>query len=211
MARALDIDDPDKIARLHQILNDPGSFAQVAAYVKKEGVPSGSQRAALKNLKRLLKQTIEAIDELDWQSNQCVAAGYAKEEPVFTANADRISSPSYSQRNSDVAEIRRYAMAVEFAEGHLNTSNKAKLGIEIRQAKYVIAAYEEFIGQLMRGERSNKRERIPVQEFLKLGVKYITGEKLTAAEIGYVIRQAAEMVRRQRKNTCDGNHPPSGG
>jgi hypothetical protein len=211
MAEALDIADPDKIARLHQILSDIGSFAHLAAYVKKEGVPSGNQRAALQNLEKLLRQIIKAIDELDWQSNEDIAAGYAKDEPVFTASADRISSPFYSQRNNDVAALRRYAMAVEFAEAHIDTSNKARFGIEIRQTKYLIEAYEEFTGQLMRGERSNKKGRTQVGEFLKLGVNHITESRLTLPQLGYVIRQAAEMVRQQRKNTCGGNHPRDGG
>jgi hypothetical protein len=80
----LDISDPGEIARLHGILNDPGSFAYLATYLKKAGVPNGSQRASLKNLSKLLEKTIKAIDEPDWQSNECVAAGYAKEKPVFT-------------------------------------------------------------------------------------------------------------------------------
>jgi hypothetical protein len=84
MASVLDISDPGEIARLHGILNDPGSFAYLATYLKKAGVPNCSQRASLKNLSKLLEKTIKAIDERDWQSNECVAAGYAKEKPVFT-------------------------------------------------------------------------------------------------------------------------------
>jgi hypothetical protein len=132
---------PDKITRLHQILNDAGSFAHLASYVKKEGVPSGSRRTALKNLAKSLRQIIEFNDQLDWQSNESVAAGYAKEGPIFTASADRISSEFYSQRDRDVAGMRRYAEAVAFAEAHLNTSSKSTLGIEIRQTKYIIEAY----------------------------------------------------------------------
>jgi hypothetical protein len=85
MARALGINDPDEITRLHQILNYPGSFAHLAAYVKRAGIPAANQRAALKNLVKLLRQTIKFIHELDWQSNEAVAAGYAKERPVFSA------------------------------------------------------------------------------------------------------------------------------
>jgi hypothetical protein len=210
MASELDIDDPDEITRLHRILNDAGSFSHLATYVKTEGVPSGSQRASLKNFSKLLERTIEANDELDWQSNECIAAGYAKEEPVFTASADRISSPFYSQRERDVEALRRIASAVEFAEAHLNTSSKARLGIEILQAKYVIEAFEQFTGQPIRGERSNKKGRNRVSGFLQLGVNHITGGRLTVAQIGYVIRQAAEKIRQQRKITVGGNHPSAG-
>lgn len=210
MARALGINDPNKITRLHQILNDAGSFAHLASYVKKEGVPSGSWRAALKNLAKSLRQIIEFVDQLDWQSNESVAAGYAKEGPIFTASAYRISSEFYSQRDRDVAGMRRYAEAVAFAEAHLNTSSKSTLGIEIRQTKYIIEAYEEFTGQPIRGERSNKRGN-PVREFLELGVNHITQGSLTVGQIGYVIRQGSEMLRRQRKMTCGGNHSSAGG
>jgi hypothetical protein len=67
MASVLDISDPGEIARLHGILNDPGSFAYLATYLKKAGVPNGGQRASLKNLSKLLEKTIKAIDEPDWQ------------------------------------------------------------------------------------------------------------------------------------------------
>jgi hypothetical protein len=67
MASVLDISDPGEIARLHGILNDPGSFAYLATYLKKAGVPNCSQRASLKNLSKLLEKTIKAIDEPDWQ------------------------------------------------------------------------------------------------------------------------------------------------
>jgi hypothetical protein len=211
MASALDVNVPDESTRLHEILNDAGSFAHLATYVKKEGVPIGSQRASLKNLSELLEKTIKAIDELDWQSNECIAAGYAKEKPVFTAYPDWISSPFYSQRARDVEALRRCAKAVAFAEAHLNTSSKSRLGIEIREAKYIIEACEEFTGQPIRGERSNKKGRNRVSSFLQLGVNHITGGKLTAAQIGYVIRQAAEKIRQQRKITVGGNHPSAGG
>jgi len=46
--------------------NNAGSFAHLAAYVKKEGVPAANQRTALKGLKRLLEQIIKFTDELDW-------------------------------------------------------------------------------------------------------------------------------------------------
>jgi hypothetical protein len=210
MARALGINDPDEITRLHQILNYPGSFAHHATYGKKEGIPAANQRAALKNLAKLLRQTIKFIDELDWQSNEAIAAGYAKERPVFSARADRISSEFYSQRDRDGAGMRRYLEAVAFSEAHINTSSKSKLGIEIRQTKYVVEAYEEFTGQPISGERSNKRGN-PVREFLELGVNHITGGDLTVGQIGYVIRQASDMLRQQRKMTCGGNHPSAGG
>jgi len=201
MASALDVNAPGEITSLHEILNDAGGFAHLATYVKKEGVPSGSQRTSLKNLSELLEKTVKYVDELDWQSNECIAAGYAEENPVFTANPDRISSPFYSQREMDVEVLRRYAKAVAFAEAHLNTSSKSRLGIEIRQAKYIIEACEEFTGQPIRGERSNKKGRNQVSGFLQLGVNHITGGKLTVAQIGYVIRQAAEKIRQQRKIT----------
>jgi hypothetical protein len=211
MVRALDIDDKNETARLHEILNYAGSIGHIAAFIKKEGVSIGSQRAALKNLTRSLRQTIQFIAELHWQSNELVAAGYAKEEPVFTASADRISSPLYSQRDRDLAAIRRYTMAVEFAEAQIDTSSKARLGVEIRQAKYVIEAYEEFTGKPISGERSNIRGRSQAREFLELGVNHVTEGKLIGSQVQYVIRQAAEMVRQQRKNTLGVNHPSSGG
>jgi hypothetical protein len=210
MARASCKDDLDEIIRLHQILNYPGSFSQVAAYLKKEGIPEARQRAALKHLLKSLTETIKLIDELDWQSNECTAAGYAKEKPVFTASSDRVSSEFYSQRNRDVEAIRRYREAIAFAEAHINTSSKSRVGIEIRQVKYIIEAYEEFTGQLISGERSNKKGN-SAREFLELGINHITGGNLTVEQIGYVIREASEMLRKQRTNTCGGNNPSAGG
>jgi hypothetical protein len=104
MAKALDISDSEKITRLHQILNDAGSFAHIAAYVKREGVLMGSKRAALKSLEALLRQIVNVMDELDWQSNENIGAGYAKDEPIFIASADRISSKFYGQLHRDVAQ-----------------------------------------------------------------------------------------------------------
>jgi hypothetical protein len=199
MAGTLGISDLDEIARLHWILNDAGNFAHLAAYVKKEGVPAANQRAALKNLIKSLKQTIQFIDELDWQSSEDIAAGYAKDAPVFTASADRISSEFYSQRNRDVAAIRRYALAAEFAEARLNTSDKSRLGIEIRQAKYIIEAYEEFTGQRVSGERSTKTGN-RVRQFLELGLNHVTESVLDIGQIDYVLRKAREMIRQQRKS-----------
>jgi hypothetical protein len=66
MVRALGITEADEITRLREILNNAGSFAHLAAYVKKEGVPAANQRTALKGLKRLLEQIIKFTDELDW-------------------------------------------------------------------------------------------------------------------------------------------------
>jgi hypothetical protein len=198
MARALGISDPQEIRRLHGILNDAGSFAHLAAFLKKEGVPGANQRAALQGLKKLLEQIIKFIDELDWQSKEDIAAGYAKDAPVFTARADRISSEAYSQRNRDVAGIRRLAAAVTFAEAHLNTSGKSRLGIEIRQAKYIIEAYEEFTGQRVSGERSIK-EGNRVRQFLELGVNHVIQNTLDSGQIDYVLRKATEMVRQPGK------------
>ena len=166
--------------------------------MKKEGVPAGSQRAALKGLKNLLEQIIKSIDDLDWQSNEDIAAGYAKDTPVFTASADRISSEAYSQRDRDVAGIRRLATAVGFAESHINASGKSRRGIEIRQAKYIIEAYEEFTGQRVSGERSTKR-RNPVRRLLELGLNHVTEGALDTRQINYVLRKAAEMVRQEPK------------
>jgi hypothetical protein len=199
MVRALGITEPDEITRLRGILNDAGSFAHLAAYVKKEGVPAANQRTALKGLKRLLEQIIKFTDELDWQSNEDIAAGYAKDAPVFTAHPDRISSEAYSQRNGDIAAIRRLAEAVTFAESHLNTSGKSLLGIEIRQAKYIIEAYEDFTGQRVVGERSTKRGN-RVRQFLELGLNHITEGALDSGQIDYVLRKGAEMVRQPGKS-----------
>jgi hypothetical protein len=198
MVQVLGITDPDEIARLHRILNYAGSFAHLAAYVKKEGVSAGSQRTALNGLKRLLEELIEFIDELDWQSNEDIAAGYAKDAPVFTASADRINSEAYSQRDRAFAAIRSLATAVESAKTHLNTSGKSRLGIEIRQAKYIIEAYEEFAGQRVSGERSKKSGNL-VRQFLELGVKHITEGALTTQQIDYVLRKAAEIVHQRGK------------
>ena len=70
--------------------------------------------------------------------------------------------------------------------------------MEIRHAKYIIEAYEEFSGKLLSGERSNKRQSDGVKEFLEIGVNHITEGRLTTTQIEYVIRQAADMYRRQR-------------
>jgi hypothetical protein len=199
MARALGITDPHEIRRLHGILNDAGSFAHLAAFLKKEGVPAANQRAALKGLRRLLERIIIFIDELDWQSNEDIAAGYAQDEPVFTASADRISSEAYSQRDRDITVIRRLVTAVAFAEGHIDTSGKSRLGIEIRQAKYLMEAYEEFTGQRVSGERSTKRENL-VRQFLELGLKHVVEGALTIAQIDYVLRKAVEMLSQRRKS-----------
>jgi hypothetical protein len=195
MTGALGITDPDEIRRLHQILNDPGSYAHIVAFLKKEGVPAGSQRAALKGLKKLLEQTIKFIDELDWQSIEDIAAGYAKDAPVFTASAVSMSSEAYSQRDRDFAAIQRLYTAVEFAEAHLDTPGKSKLGKEIRHAKYIIEAYEEFTGQRVSGERSTKSGNL-VRQFLELGLNHITEGVLAIEQIDYVLRKAAEIVRR---------------
>lgn len=198
MAQALDIADPHEITRLHGILNDAGSCAHIATFLKKEGVPAANQQAALKGLRRLLEQTIQFIDELDWQSNEDIAAGYAKDAPVFTANTDRISSEAYSQRNRDIAATRRLAAAVAFAESHIYTSGKTRLGIEIRQAKYLMETYEEFTGASLSGERSTKRGNL-VRQFLELGLNHITGGALAIGQIDYVLRKAVEMLSQQRE------------
>jgi hypothetical protein len=210
MAGALGINGSGEIARLHRILNDAGSFAHLAAYVKKEGVPAANQRTALKGLKKLLEQVIKFIDELDWQSNEDIAAGYAKDGPVFTASADRISSEAYSQRDRDVAAIRRLALAVEFSNVNLNTSGKSRLGIEIRQAKHLMEVYEEFTRKRVSGERSPKSGNL-VRQFLELGLNHITGGALAIGQIDYVLRKAAEMLRQQEKMTYGVNYPSARG
>ena len=197
MAQVLGFGAPDDITRLRSILNDPGSFAHLAAFVEKCGFLTAGQRATLKELKKSLKKTHFAfIEQLDWQSNENIAAGYAKESYVFTASVNSIRAPFYTRRNADFAAIRRYAAAVAFAAENLYTGSKTRLGMEIRQAKYIIEAYEEFAGKPLSGERSNKRQSDRVKEFLKIGVKHITEDRLTTAQIGYVIRQAAETHRR---------------
>ena len=72
MARALGISDPDEIARLHRVLNDAGSFAHLAAYVKKEGVSAANQRAPLKYLIKSLKQTIQFFDDGLYTKVRCL-------------------------------------------------------------------------------------------------------------------------------------------
>ena len=196
MARALGVDAPDDITRLYRILNDPGSFAQIAAYVEKCGIPPAGQRATLKELQKSMENTLRLIEQVDWQSNEGIAAGYARERNIFTASANSISAPFYTQRNADFAAMRRYATAVAFAADNLYTGSKTRFGMEIRHAKYIIEAYEEFTGQLLSGERSKKRGSDGAREFLEIGVNHITEGRLTTTEIGYVIRQAAEMCRR---------------
>ena len=196
MARALDVDAADGITKLHDILNDPGSFAYLAAFVEKFGIPPAGQRATLKELQKSLAKTIELIEQLDWQSDEGIAASYAQESYVFTASVNSIRAPFYTRRNADFAAIRRYAAAVAFAAENLYTGSKTRLGMEIRQAKYIIEAYEEFFGKPLSGERANKRQSDGVREFLKIGVNHITEGRLTTAQIGYVVRQAAEMHRR---------------
>jgi hypothetical protein len=198
MALVLGTTEPEEIKRLHGTLNYAGSFAHVAAYVKKEGVPAANQRAALKGLRKLLEPAIQIIDDLDWQSNEDIAAGYAKDAPLFIAHADRIRSESYSQRDRDFAAIRRLAMAVGFSEAHLNTSGKSRLGIEIRQGKYLMEACEEFTGESVSGVRSTKSGNL-VRQFLELGLNHITGGALAIGQIDYVLRKAAEMLSQQRK------------
>ena len=198
MAGALGITNSHEITRLHGILNDAGSFAHLAAYVKKEGVPAANQRAALKGLKKLLEQSIKSIEELDWQSSEDIAAGYAKDAPVFTASADRISSKAYSQRDKDVAGIRRLVTAAAFAESHIDTSGKSVLGIEIRQAKYLMEAYEEFSGQRVRGARSRKSGN-PARQFLELGLNHVVEGALAIGKIDYVLRKAAEILSQHRE------------
>ena len=196
MARALGVDAADDILRLHGILNDPGSFAHITAYIEKFGIPPAGQRATLKELQKSLAKTLELIEQLDWQSDEGIAAGYAQESYVFTASVNSIRAPFYTRRNADFAAIRRYAAAVAFAAENLYTGSKARLGMEIRQAKYIIESYEEFAGKPLSGERSNKRQNDGIRVFLEIGVNHITEGRLTTAQIGYVIRQAAEMHRR---------------
>ena len=196
MARALGVDAPDDITRLYRILNDPGSFAQIAAYVEKCGIPPAGQRATLKELQKSMENTLRLIEQVDWQSNEGIAAGYARERNIFTASANSTSAPFYTQRNADFAAMRRYTTAVAFAADNLYTGSKTRFGIEIRHAKYIIEAYEEFAGQLLSGERSKKRGSDGARVFLEIGVNHITEGRLTTTEIGYVIRQAAEMCRR---------------
>ncbi|MGA8758197.1 MAG: hypothetical protein WB611_18070 [Stellaceae bacterium] len=185
MARALDVDAADGITKLHGILNDPGSFAHLAAFVEKCGIPPAGQRATLEELQKSLAKTLELIEQLDWQSDEGIAAGYAQESYVFTASVNSIRAPFYTRRNVDFAAIRRYAPAVAFAAENLYTGGKARLGMEIRQAKYIIEAYEEFAGKSLSSERSNKRQSGGVKDFLEIGVNHITEGRLTTAQIAY--------------------------
>jgi hypothetical protein len=169
MARALGVDAPDDITRLHGILNYPGSFAHLAAYVDKCGIPPAGQRAALKELQKSWAKALALSEQIDWQSNENIAASYARKESVFTASADSTGVEFYTQRNADLAATRRYTTAVAFAADNLYTASKARLGLKIRHAKYIIEAYEEFTGKLLRGERSDKRQHDGVREFWRLG------------------------------------------
>lgn len=198
MARALGVDAPDDITRLHDILSYPGSFAHLSTYVEKCGIPAAGQAAVLKELQKSFAKTLALSEQIDWQSNEDIAAGYAQEKSVFMASVKGTSAPFYTQRDNDLAGMSRYAMAVAFAADNVNTASKSRLGMKIRHAKYIIEAYEEFTGKLLRGERSDKRQHDGVREFLEIGVNHITEGRLTATQIGYVIRQAAEMRRRQR-------------
>ena len=198
MARALGVDASDDITRLHGILNDPGSLAHLSAYVDKFGIPAAGQRATLKEYQTSLAKTLALGEQLDWQSNEDIAAGYARERNVFTASLNSTGVEFYTQRNADFAAMRRHATAVGFAADKIYTGSKTRLGVEIRHTKYIIEAYEEFTGKLLSGERSNKRGSGGVKEFLEIGVNHITESRLTATQIQYVIRQAAEMRRRQR-------------
>ena len=65
MARALGVDAPDDITRLHGILNHPGSYAQIAAFFDKRGIPAAGQRAALKELQKSLEKPLRLIEQLD--------------------------------------------------------------------------------------------------------------------------------------------------
>ena len=154
-------------------------------------------RSCIGRLAKSWKKSLELSDQIDWQSRELVAAGYAQDKNVFTASTDRISIPFYIQRDSDLEGARRYATAAGYAEAHLDTSSKSRLGIAIRYAKYIINVYEEFTGNIVSRERSIKGKTSKVREFLELGVNYFTGGKLTVAQIGYVIRCAAEERRKQ--------------
>jgi hypothetical protein len=198
MAQALGIDAPVEITKLYDLLNDPGSFAQIAAYVEKFGIRPAGQRAALKGAQKALAKALERVEQLDWQSNEDIAAAYAQENAVFTAHVNMVSSPYYTQRNRDLASARRLERAIAFAGDNLYTASKSKLGINIRHAKYLIAAYEEFTGEILRGERSDKGDGNGARRFLEIGVNHITEGRLSVAQIKYVIRAAAEMSRRQR-------------
>ena len=100
----------------------------------------------------------------------------------YLQRTPRISSEAYSQRNRDIAATRRLTAAVAFAESHIYTSGKSRLGIEIRQAKYLMETYEEFTGASLSGERSTKRGNL-VRQFLELGL----------------LRKAVEMLSQQRE------------
>jgi hypothetical protein len=120
--------------------------------------PPAGQRAALKELKKSLAKALALSEQIDWQSNEDIAAGYAQEKSVFTASVNSTGVEFCTQRNADLAAMRRYAKAVAFAADNLYTGSKTRLGREIRRAKYIIEAYKEFSGKHLSGERSNKRE-----------------------------------------------------
>ena len=159
MARALGVDAPDDITRLHGILNHPGSYAQIAGFFDKRGIPAAGQRAALKELQKSLEKPLRLIEQLDSQSNEGIAAGYAREHNVFTASTNRTRVEFYIQRDAAFAAICGLTTAIAFAADNLYIGSKTRLGVEIRHTQYFIEAYEEFTGKLLSGERSNKRQR----------------------------------------------------
>jgi hypothetical protein len=132
MASVLDISDPGEIARLHGILNDPGSFAYLATYLKKAGVPNGGQRASLKNLSKLLEKTIKAIDEPDWQIERVRRCrGRRPHDLKFVGSgramdADRGGSDTTAQKAME--EFRRYAETYRSKQGGLNFPPPISLG-----------------------------------------------------------------------------------
>jgi hypothetical protein len=100
---------------------------------------------------------------------------------------------------------------VAFAADNLYTASKARFGVAIRHTKYIIEAYQEFTGKLLSDERSTKRQNDGVREFLEIGVNHISEGRLTTAQIGYVIRRAADMCRRGRLFTSGENDPSRNG
>jgi hypothetical protein len=201
MAQALDRNAIDDIKKLYGILNDAsscsGSIVHIAAYVDKHGTSAGNQRSALRQLAKAAKSYLDLLDALDWQSNELIAAGYAKDENVYTATADSISSLYYSKRESDLESTRRLAAAITYAEANIDTSSKVKLGLPTRYAKHLVNSYEEFTGCVVSGERSDNKQKEKVKRFLELGLNYITQGELFPSERRSALRRAAEARRKQ--------------
>lgn len=98
------VDAPDDITRLHGILNDPGSFAHLAAYMDKFVIPAAGQRAALKELQNSLEKPLRLIEQLDWQPNEGIMLGrslYSRLLSIALASSSIFSETPVSRPCAD--------------------------------------------------------------------------------------------------------------